>query len=77
MKIILFTIITIQISPSECKEGSYGKNCMYNCSINCIQTSQCDRFSGSCDGGCIDGWDGSRCTESEYLCFVKNAYFCI
>lgn len=25
----------------------------------------CDHISGECDGGCLSGWMGDRCDQSE------------
>lgn len=54
----------------ECQLGYYGENCRNWCSVNCNVTRRCDRFTGSCNGGCQPGWTGNTCDQSEYT--VKN-----
>lgn len=46
----------------ECWFGYYGENCMNQCSLNCNVIRRCDRFIGSCDGGCKLGWIGNICS---------------
>lgn len=46
-----------------CQSGYYRRNCSHRCSENYIVTSQCDRFTGRCGGGCKQGWTGNTCDE--------------
>lgn len=46
--------------------GFYGKSCCNQCSLNCIVTNSCDRFTGECNGGCKTGWTGMTCVQSKY-----------
>ena len=49
----------------ECPMGSYGVNCIGNCSLNCRLPKKCDRVTGHCNGGCQRGWTGVRCEEGK------------
>lgn len=51
----------------ECRFGYYGENCTNQCSLNCNVTRRCDRFTGSCDGGCKPGWTGNICSQRNML----------
>ena len=48
-----------------CPSNRYGNNCQENCSINCGVPERCDRITGHCEGGCQEGWKGSRCDSKE------------
>lgn len=50
---------------SECDPGNFGLMCKDECSFHCLDPLSCDHVTGSCDGGCEDGWIGSRCTEGQ------------
>ncbi|XP_052105306.1 receptor-type tyrosine-protein phosphatase F-like [Mytilus californianus] len=45
-----------------CKAGSFGGQCLRDCSKNCLSTP-CDHETGACKGGCIRGWEGFNCTK--------------
>lgn len=51
---------------SECDSGFFGLMCKDECSLYCLDPLSCDHVTGSCDGGCKDGWIGSRCRDGEY-----------
>lgn len=57
---------------SECML-SYGENCQYPCSFNCINQT-CDKFNGSCLHSCKHGWQCNTgilfCILRMYDCFV-------
>lgn len=36
---------------------------MQDCSINCYMSKTCDRKTGVCDGGCVEGWKPPLCNE--------------
>ncbi|VDI50988.1 Hypothetical predicted protein [Mytilus galloprovincialis] len=46
-----------------CNGGKYGKDCLQECSANCL-TPPCDHITGECSNGCNDGWLGSNCTQT-------------
>ena len=56
---------------SECFEGSYGQDCLNNCSTTCGVLGTCDKVTGFCFGGCQAGWKGDMCeTGKQYCSFV-------
>lgn len=59
---ILICVWIVQV----CEAGFYGRNCSNQCSLNCIVTNHCDRFSGHCKGGCKLGWTGNMCFQSKH-----------
>lgn len=52
---------------SECQSGYFGKDCLGRCSVNCYDTSICDRFTGHCTRGCKQGWTGNMCDKRIFL----------
>lgn len=56
-----------------CRPGSYGKNCMHDCSKNCYVTSRCDNITGECKLGCKPGWDTITCDKGKgfYLVLIQ------
>ncbi|XP_041349670.1 multiple epidermal growth factor-like domains protein 10 [Gigantopelta aegis] len=48
---------------TEC-DGKYGSGCSYSCSERKCRdpSAPCDHVTGSCNGGCLDGWQGDTCT---------------
>lgn len=48
---------------ADCQTGYYGKNCSKECSSNCQTTSECDKSTGHCIGGCKQGWAGNTCDQ--------------
>lgn len=57
ISVYFFFLITV------CQSGYYGKDCMGRCSVNCYDTSICDRFTGLCTEGCKHGWTGNMCDK--------------
>ena len=53
------------LSPTECKDGTYGFHCQYSCSRNCLYTNTCHKTTGNCPYGCRDGWKMSKCEASK------------
>mgnify|MGYP003689832513 CR=1 FL=1 len=45
--------------------GSYGVNCVENCSMTCGIPGNCDRITGYCNGGCQRGWTGVKCEKGK------------
>lgn len=54
-----------------CPAGTYGFQCSYNCSENCLNISTCNNVNGSCDGTCATGWGGDLCNLGKQFCFEK------
>ncbi|KAI8726226.1 cell death abnormality protein 1, partial [Biomphalaria glabrata] len=44
-----------------CASGTFGFNCLKNCSTNCYNIS-CDKGTGKCDRGCSGYSDPPACT---------------
>lgn len=65
----------ISILHLECFQ-SYGENCQFSCSINCINET-CERINGSCIYGCKNGMDCSKGTFFICLFFKIYFVFCI
>ncbi|XP_065930258.1 uncharacterized protein [Magallana gigas] len=53
------TSLTVQ----ECNNGTYGYNCVNNCSGHCLNNSPCNKQTGHCDGGCIPGYTDPYCSK--------------
>ena len=51
------------LSYLVCEDGTYGKNCVHNCSGNCLNDYPCNKQSGHCDGGCKPGYNNLLCNE--------------
>ncbi|XP_062607535.1 multiple epidermal growth factor-like domains protein 10 [Saccostrea cucullata] len=52
------------ICSTECPQNTYGENCTHSCSANCANDT-CDRFNGSCTGGCKEPYYGDMCEEMD------------
>ncbi|XP_055884847.1 multiple epidermal growth factor-like domains protein 10 isoform X4 [Biomphalaria glabrata] len=50
-----------QYCTEECKIGTWGKNCLSNCSPNCDSNQSCDILTGDCLGACKAGYLGPQC----------------
>ena len=47
----------------ECEDGTYGNNCVHNCSGYCLNDSPCNKQTGHCDMGCKLGYTNALCGE--------------
>ncbi|XP_056017464.1 protein draper-like [Ostrea edulis] len=47
----------------ECPAESYGPDCVYNCSGQCLSYLPCNRTTGKCDGGCNLKYTGELCDK--------------
>lgn len=63
----------IPIPVIECNEGTFGYDCVNNCSDHCLNNSPCNKQTGHCDGGCNPGYTNRDCTEGK---FMKESIFC-
>nr|XP_022311266.1 protein draper-like [Crassostrea virginica] len=52
-----------EVIVQECEDGTYGQNCVYICSDNCLNGSPCNRQTGHCDTGCKPGYTNALCNE--------------
>lgn len=51
-----------------CLNGIFGVECEFICGY-CYGNSVCDYVNGSCVSGCLLGWVGIVCNESERIWF--------
>lgn len=49
----------------ECHYGTYGYNCVNNCSGHCRNDTPCNKQTGVCDKGCNPGYTGLDCKGSK------------
>ena len=50
------------INKTECKDNTYGQDCMYICG-KCLDGAQCNQIDGSCFKGCDKGAYGAKCNK--------------
>ena len=55
---------------AACKNGTYGQDCVNNCSTNCRDNS-CNHINGSCSR-CIIGYTGDVCSNGIWTLFMIN-----
>lgn len=56
----------------ECFSGTFGLRCIFNCSQNCLNATNCNSVNGSCDGECIPGWTGDFCNIGKKLTLIET-----
>ena len=54
-----------------CDDGTYGINCVHNCSPNCLNNSTCNEETGHCEAGCNPGYSNALCNQGK-LMFLQN-----
>ncbi|XP_053372780.1 uncharacterized protein LOC123559692 [Mercenaria mercenaria] len=57
-----------------CPEGSYGDDCLQNCTCAVLTTLSCDTVTGACN--CKPGWTGSQCTDDINECLDPLVHQC-
>lgn len=71
----------ISIPVIECNEGTFGYDCVNNCSGHCFNTSSCNKENGHCDKGCNPGYTKSDCSKGKFIktlltfCFEVIEFF--
>lgn len=73
-------ILSLSITVIECDAGTFGYNCVNNCSGHCLNGSTCNKSSGKCERGCNPGYTNDDCSKGEFLyqCyFGLNIFNCI
>lgn len=58
---------------SECPIGTFGPDCLYNCSGHCLHNvgdDTCNRTTGRCNTGCKPGYIGELC-EKGLIAYFK------
>lgn len=73
------TCISITITITECDIGTFGYDCMNNCSGHCLNNSSCNKETGHCDGGCNLGYTNGDCNKGISMqinlhTLLKNKY---
>lgn len=53
------------VSVTECDDGTYGFDCVNNCSGHCLNNSSCEKHNGQCKNGCNPGYTNLLCTERK------------
>lgn len=72
--------LSLSITVIECDAGTFGYNCVNNCSGHCLNGSTCNKSSGKCERGCNPGYTNDDCSKGEFLyqCyFGLNIFNCI
>lgn len=57
-------MITVMLLFIACLHGTFGLNCQYNCSGNCLDEEPCNSTDGTCTY-CSPGWDTLWCNKSK------------
>lgn len=70
----------------ECDFGTFGYNCVNNCSGHCLNNTSCNKQTGQCDKGCNPGYTSGDCNKGKTtdrciyvinICFlVDNSKLC-
>lgn len=55
----------------ECDDGTFGNDCVHQCSDHCLSDSPCNKQSGQCVGGCELGYTSSDCSQGNTCCDVS------
>ena len=50
-----------------CEDGTFGYDCINNCSGNCLDDSPCNKQTGHCEGGCKPGYTNVLCNKRIYM----------
>lgn len=61
----------------ECGDGTYGYNCINNCSGHCLGDYHCNKETGRCDVGCKPGYTTDNCSKSNCIIiytFLFNSF---
>lgn len=74
---LLFNLLKLKHTFTECDEGTYGYNCSNNCSDHCLNNSPCNKQTGHCDKGCNPGYTDSYCRKCKRLQFdfIEKRFF--
>lgn len=49
---------------TECDDGTFGDDCINNCSAHCLNNSLCNKQTGHCERGCKPGYTNDDCKKS-------------
>lgn len=53
------------VSVTECYDGTYGFDCVNNCSGHCLNNSSCEKHNGQCKNGCNPVYTNLLCNERK------------
>lgn len=71
MRIFDSNVMCIDIDPysalKECDDGTYGYNCINNCSGHCLDDYPCNKETGRCDVGCKPGYTTDNCSKGNCI----------
>ncbi|XP_062568364.1 multiple epidermal growth factor-like domains protein 10 [Saccostrea cucullata] len=56
---------------TECPNGFFGVDCGFQCSDNCVKNETCNRFEGTCDGGCQGSYSGIICDHQVLVSYTE------
>lgn len=82
LQIFTFVIMCVELyltprTLTECVDGTFGFNCVNNCSGYCSNDSLCNKQTGHCDRGCKPGYSNSDCGKSKFFTyFFISRCFC-
>lgn len=62
--------LSLYYTGAECGDGTYGYNCVNNCSGHCLNNSLCNKQTGHCDRGCNPGYANSDCSKSKLFTYL-------
>lgn len=54
----------------ECDDGTYGYDCIDNCSGHCLNNFPCNKQTGHCDRRCKHGYTNSKCSKGQCTILV-------
>lgn len=57
-------MIAVMLLFIACLHSTFGLNCQYNCSGNCLDEEPCNSTDGTCTY-CSPGWDTLWCNKSK------------
>lgn len=72
---VIYAFIFILGTHLECPLGSYGRNCSQTCSKKCYMFRTCDKKTGSCHGGCVQGWKPPLCDKGICITIFRARIF--
>lgn len=52
---------------TECDDGTYGYDCLHNCSGQCLNDFPCNKQNGYCEKGCKPGYTTDNCSKGKVI----------
>lgn len=69
-----FIYSSISTTVTECIDGTYGYNCINNCSGHCLGDYPCNKQTGHCDRGCNPGYTNMDCSKGRFTQNMLNLF---